>query len=304
MRRSVCRTLLGMMVLVGAMSGLGTTASAGMFLAGVSGGDFNSIVLGPSPASGSFSNNTNGSGSSSASAFSNGGILGGSAVANSTGVNQFSNFNAAAFTAKAIIDDIIISGPADDVDIQVSAIIHGLIMLSGAGAVDATSVVAASLVIYEPLHSSSPFAMYSPATFGAPTDTEINVTLTTSAVTLPTDTPLTVELLLQGRVVASDNFSVGSANASIDFLNTMSFPTNGAVFILPNGFTANSVSGNIVDNQFVGVSTTSPVPEPSSFALLGTACIALVGYGWQRRLCRPVRLGIVPEPGYLLNMAG
>jgi hypothetical protein len=61
---------------------------------------------------------------------------------------------------------------------------------------------------------------------------------------------------------------VASSYASSDFFNGVHFPTAGPVFDLPEGYTANSVSGNIVDNHWMGV-----VPEPSS-ALLGLIAAA------------------------------
>ncbi len=251
MRNRTCCTLLGMLVIAGGLSGLGTQAIASSFTACVSQGTV-TCVLGPSPASGTFSNNTTGTGSSSASASATGGILGGSALATSTGTSSASNTNSAIFGAKAIIDDLIITGPDSEASIQVTVDLDGLMNLSGLNGTDAFGSVTAKLKISQPLGAASPLAQFSFSS-GAQLDTVINTTLTTSAVTLPTNTNLMVEMFLEGTVVASDNFGPGSASATVDFLNSMSFPTSGPVFTLPEGFTANSTDGNIVDNLFVGV---------------------------------------------------
>jgi hypothetical protein len=118
--------------------------------------------------------------------------------------------------------------------------------LSGLSEVDAIGSVTARLQIGDSstltgFHSSS----------GATNSPVIDTTLTSGAITLLTNTNLVVEMFLEGSVVASDNHGPGSASAVVDFLDGMSFPTTGPVFILPAGYTANSVSGNIVDNLFV-----------------------------------------------------
>lgn len=63
-----------------------------------------------------------------------------------------------------------------------------------------------------------------------------------------------------GEVVVSES----------SFFNTINFPTSGMVFNLPEGYTANSISGRIVNNQWTGA-----VPEPSTTVFV-TLC--LMGY--------------------------
>ena len=75
--------------------------------------------------------------------------------------------------------------------------------------------------------------------------------------------------------LASDETGISSAAAH--FGNSLTFVTDGPVFDLPAGYTANSVSGNIIDNQFVA----SAVPLPAAVWLLGTGCLGL--FGWSRR---------------------
>lgn len=82
--------------------------------------------------------------------------------------------------------------------------------------------------------------------------------------------------IIQGTTAG--DFSL-SADGSSDFSHTVSFPTAGPVFNLPAGYTVNSVSGLIVNNQWTGGGVTS-VPEPVSLALLG---IGLAGLAASRR---------------------
>jgi hypothetical protein len=238
-------TLFCVLMFVGGLSQLGTQALASTFTACVSQGTV-SCALGPSPASGSFSSNTSGSGSSSASAFSTGGILGGSAAATSTGTSSSFNTNSATFSASAIIDDLIISGPGAEASIQVTADLDGFMNFSGLNGNDATGIVTARLQI----GNSTTLTGFN-LSIGATNSPVIDTTLTSGAITLPTNTNLEVKMTLEGSVVASDNFGPGSASAVVSFLDGMSFPTTGPVFILPVGYTANSVIGNIVDNLFV-----------------------------------------------------
>jgi hypothetical protein len=88
------------------------------------------------------------------------------------------------------------------------------------------------------------------------------------------NTPITVEAILGINTVAS----LGTMGTT-DFGHTLSFAPSGPVFNLPPGWTANSISGNIVDNRFVGAA----IPEPSSLTLLGLGSLGLIGYGWRRR---------------------
>lgn len=65
--------------------------------------------------------------------------------------------------------------------------------------------------------------------------------------------------------VASD--TTGTSIAAAHFGNSLTFATDRPVFNLPDGYTANSISGNIVDNHFVA----SAVPLPTAMWLLCTA---------------------------------
>ena len=96
--------------------------------------------------------------------------------------------------------------------------------------------------------------------------------LTTPAMLLPVNTPITVGLSLSTSVDTTSRSTIlGSrrqADASSLFDSTLSFPLSGPVFNLPDGYTVNSVSGLIVDNRWQGLAAPQPVPEPPSLALL------------------------------------
>jgi hypothetical protein len=82
------------------------------------------------------------------------------------------------------------------------------------------------------------------------------------------NTPLTIDLSMEVNTVAS----VGTSG-STNFGDPLSFATTGPVFDLPDGWTANSVSGNIVDNHFVGLAA---VPEPSGLFLLAIGALPVI----------------------------
>jgi hypothetical protein len=104
--------------------------------------------------------------------------------------------------------------------------------------------------------------------------------ITTPAVTVSVGVPL--GLALQLVVAGNGNSTNGgfgnrrTAEGSASFGSTLSFALSGPVFNLPAGYTANSVSGLIVDNHWVRASDTpTAVPEPGTFSLLGLGVLAL-----------------------------
>ena len=105
-------------------------------------------------------------------------------------------------------------------------------------------------------------------------------TVVTPLMMLPVGSSFVLQLSLS-TVADTDSRSaiVGSrrqADASSLYDSTLSFPLTGPVFNLPDGFTANSLSGLIVDNRWVGLAGPQPVPEPSSLllAIAGLLCFA------------------------------
>ena len=119
-------------------------------------------------------------------------------------------------------------------------------------------------------------------------------TLSSGFVTIDPTLYFAVSLeLFGGSNINAGNTSVlgeGTGSSTVDALNTFSFATSGDVFDLPDGFSVNSVSANIVDNRFVAV-----VPLPASVVLmisgLGTL---LLGARKRSRKTKP-RL----DPGFL-----
>jgi len=88
------------------------------------------------------------------------------------------------------------------------------------------------------------------------------------------NTPMTVQAIMDVNTVVSLRTS-----ASSDFGGTLSFALSGPVFALPSGWTANSVSGNIVDKRFGGAA----VPEPGALTLLASGALLLLGLARRAR---------------------
>ncbi len=81
--------------------------------------------------------------------------------------------------------------------------------------------------------------------------------------------------LLEMRMTGVTYVNSGSA-ATLDFLHTLGFPTDGPVFNLPDGYTANA--GNyLVNNRFVSaVAPPTAVPEPGTLTLVGMTIAGLL----------------------------
>jgi len=102
-----------------------------------------------------------------------------------------------------------------------------------------------------------------------------NNDIPTQPFTMPVNTPFSMSLFLNvlayTKVDFRDSFNAG---ANTDFSGTLAFASDVPVFALPAGYTANSVEGGIVNNQFV--------PEPSTALLVLTG---LLGFAGRRRWC-------------------
>jgi hypothetical protein len=186
-----------------------------------------------------------------------------------TGGQQFSSF---------ALDDFIITGPPGNIMISFNFTITGSL---------GTSIVATgNLAHYAASAEVEALMSYQSSTGGAgniqigqmgvyrgeivsqsgifqsfPLDGEsIGMGTTPSLPTFAGDTALMFGLALSTRTSASVGFGgePGHANGYASFGHTFGFPTSGPVANLPEGYTLNSISGNIVDNQFVP-------PEPADF---------------------------------------
>ena len=102
--------------------------------------------------------------------------------------------------------------------------------------------------------------------------------------------------------------SLGTSGTT-DFGDPLSFAPSGPVFDLPAGWTANSISGNIVDNRFVGAA----VPEPGALTLLASGALSMLGLAaepggrgppagvWASRCTQEVCNSGSPTPGQFAN---
>jgi len=217
-----------------------------------------------------------------------GGGLGVVAYVNSDGYPSVNEFTA---NVGVLYDDIIFSVepdrtdiivlPNETIDVFVNLSLDGLINLSpsfNASAQGSISIQVNNVTVgsYQVSHIDSG---------GMVTVTEVGTgVLDTSAgdqvgigfgvlLTVPINTP--VDLRLGAIATALVNGPTGQVSfADVDFFNTLEFDPN-QTFTLPDGFTVNSVSAGIVDNQVV--------PEPSSVLLLATGVLMLSGAHRRRR---------------------
>ncbi len=88
---------------------------------------------------------------------------------------------------------------------------------------------------------------------------------------------------VQGFGTSYSNGTQIDVTALADFGNTISFATDGPVFDLPDGYTVNSVQGQIVNNRWLGGAPSSPVPEPNSLILCAIGALGLAGHNWRQR---------------------
>jgi len=98
--------------------------------------------------------------------------------------------------------------------------------------------------------------------------------------------PFSVSMSMFGDVFANTAYPFGaginSADAHINAFNSLSFATLGPVFILPEGFTVNSVEANIVNNRWIDPRV-SAVPIPAAIWLFGSGLMGLLGFSRRKR---------------------
>ena len=101
---------------------------------------------------------------------------------------------------------------------------------------------------------------------------------------VPVNVPVSLEVAVKAYVGTASNHS---SRGSVDFLNTVSLPTGFDVFQYYDqdggalsGINANSLTANIVDNQWTSVAA---VPVPGSFLLLASGLAGLAGISARSR---------------------
>lgn len=203
------------------------------------------------------------------------------------GSDGFDRFDAVA-QVDLTFDDVIITGPGASVSTSIRLHMDGSVdsstlLTTSPGSDYASANLSAQVVVDDVTRGDGSFFVDSqdgvPHSGGAGwlASFDGDDVLTTSAFTADTNVPFTVRLSagLAARAGMDDQKS-GQSLATLDFANTFSFAEGEPVFVLPAGYTANSVSAGIVDNVYVGVA------EPTAAAPVGL--VALLSL--HRRRCR------------------
>jgi hypothetical protein len=185
-------------------------------------------------------------------------------------------------TATVLINDLIITGPgtgsiATSLNLHLGGTLDASSTFSATrNGVTAQSVVIASLRVQGSAINDGFYRVISNNSnrvvedFGWLTGFDGDAVLTSNSFNVQLGTPFTVEFTLEGLVQSTlVDITSGSAISYMRFDNTLSFNTEGNVFNLPPGFTANSVSAGIVNNRFVAV----PEPAVTSLVLLSLSML-------------------------------
>lgn len=222
--------------------------------------------------------------SGSASAFANADGIGGEVNLSVTDTDFFlRSVVDGGFAAEGTWSDIMISGPGATAEVSARSLLEGIISHVEPDGVSAGTNIFARVTIYGQnpgggTHSA--FTLLGGSNIGVnyPTSTVVAETLQTPSLLVDISQPISVEMYVRvrgslGSPVANSETVAGSLNDN--FGNTMKFLTDDDVFVLPDGYTANSVSASIVNNRVVPRTSTSPVSEPTSLVLLGMGAVCL-----------------------------
>ena len=199
--------------------------------------------------------------------------------------------------ASANLDDIFITGPTSTVTTSFNLTVNGTLSATSAPLYASNALDAYAEAVVAIQYSGSfgngagSRTIYTNGIANGSTTTETNTgifdstfngtgNLTTAQVLVQTGVPLNLFVSLQSAAVVGAVFGAQPIDlqAVSDFNHTLSFAT-GPVFNLPDGYTANSSSGLIVDNRWAA-SVTNPAPEPATLALFA---LGLAGLGFSRR---------------------
>jgi hypothetical protein len=204
-------------------------------------------------------------------------------------------------TTSFVLDNIVLTGPAGVtyVTYDVNFTLTGSFALSASGNAVANGLVGVADALGSlpegantstgPDHEIGAVGPNSSVAITGTTHQQTGVNGSTATVTLSMYTDIAVGL------------NDGSAGGTVDFLDPLSFPTDGPVFNFfsaatgapVTGWTANSSDGCIVDNQFL-CSPTSPPPLPvDEPATLPVFVASIVAWAWWTR-CRPRQRGERP----------
>ena len=196
----------------------------------------------------------------------------------------FANWDAETYTASAhvimTLNDVIITGPtpvSTSINILLDGTVSAASTLSDSPATSSVSsssnvsatVFANSTVIGSGfyLQSSSNGTINDPFGSGIFANFTGHNVVTTNAITLPVNTPVTIMFDLSLSCSAGMyNDTGGNALCAANFGNTISFATDRPVFNLPAGYSVNSASAGISGNAIVA-------PEPASLTLLAAAAL-------------------------------
>lgn len=183
-------------------------------------------------------------------------------------VTSCNGFNGAVFT----LDDLVISGPSGSdgqpVNISFNIAVSGTLTAgaspdTGMGSEAVFNVSSPFFFVGELHTSSSGFFSATGILSSIAGPGAIDTVVTTPSETVVVGTPFSFSLSMAAASFAGCydfGCSAGDSMGSSDFAQTVGFPCTTQVANLPDGFTLNSVSGLIVDNQFQGC----PVPTIGS----------------------------------------
>jgi len=243
-----------------------------------------------------------------------------SSTFNVTDVSNFAEALDSTGTARLFLDDIIISGLGGTVPTSLNLVISGTSTLNTSNSSNAVDTFRGEAKAESSVRLSGffSFGLHDPETpdFGGTLRREdisylgcdvVGCVVTTESSegifagftgaadvstpifnATPVGVPFSLDMELSARsfVLYGDELTIFPnimfASSATDFAHTVSFPTAGPVFNLPAGYTANSVSGLIVNNQWTG-GAVAPVPEPSSLLLMVSGLAGLIGFGWRKR---------------------